>query len=134
MAAFVIDGIVGSLVLVPVFIPMFFIVALVGEGSSSLVGTVLYLLLQLLLGIAFAGYFIVAEGLYGATAGKKMMSIRVVGEDGGDIGMGAAAIRNILRFVDSLPTMYIVGIALIAMNDDEQRVGDMAANTYVVKA
>ena len=42
-------------------------------------------------------------------------------------------IRNLLRIVDGLPAFYIVGIVCIALTPNKQRVGDMAANTLVVK-
>ncbi|MBX0285936.1 RDD family protein [Haloarcula salinisoli] len=130
IGAWLIDATLVGLVLMVIFIPLFVIVGLIADG---VMGTILYLLVQLLLGLVFTGYFIVMEGVYGYTVGKKLLSIRVVSEDGGAISMGESAIRNLLRFIDILPTAYILGMALIAMNDDEQRVGDMAASTYVVK-
>jgi len=50
--------------------------------------------------------------------------------------MGKSAIRNVFRVIDVLPVLpvwYVLGYLLIAVSDDEQRLGDMAANTYVVK-
>jgi len=136
MGAWVIDTILASFIcLVVVVMPMLLVFVLLGyDGTSSEVArTIGGLVVCLLVGVVYFGYFILMEGLYGATVGKKLLSIRVVGENGGDISMGASAIRNILRIVDSLPFAYILGIALIAINDDEQRVGDIAGSTYVVK-
>lgn len=132
IGAFIIDGIVTSILAGILFVPVIFLVGLGGDAGGA--GAGLALLLQLLLPVAILAYFIVMEGLYGYTLGKKLLSIRVVSENGGEIGMGASAIRNLLRIVDSLPFAYILGIALILINDDEQRVGDMAGSTYVVKA
>jgi len=135
IVAYLIDSVLaGTLIGIVLVFPMFLLAGLTGAGGNSgALGALFTLLAQLLGLVFFAGYFIVMEGLYGYTVGKKLLSIRVVSEDGSDIGMGESAIRNILRIVDSLPFAYILGIVLIAINDDEQRVGDIAGSTYVVK-
>ena len=58
------------------------------------------------------------------------MKIRVVGHDGAKLSAGAAAIRNVVRFVDALPVLYIVGgIAFFATGERRARLGDLAAKT-----
>ena len=47
-------------------------------------------------------------------------------------GFGRAFLRNILRFIDGFFN-YLVGILIIAFTDNQQRVGDMAARTIVIK-
>jgi hypothetical protein len=42
-------------------------------------------------------------------------------------------IRNLLRFVDSLPGIYLVGGLASLLNRRAQRLGDFAANTIVVR-
>ncbi|MFC6755986.1 MULTISPECIES: RDD family protein [Haloarcula] len=132
IVAFIIDAILTGIVGTVLIFPLVFLVGVGGDAGGAMAGVAL--LAQFLLPLAVFAYFIVMEGLYGYTIGKKLLSIRVVDDSGGQIGMGAAAIRNVLRIVDSLPFAYIIGIALIAINDDEQRVGDMAGSTYVVKS
>jgi len=86
--------------------------------------------------IGHVGYHVIMEGLFGTTIGKKAGSIRVVNESGGQISMGKSAIRNVFRVIDVLPVLpvgYVLGYILIAVSGDEQRLGDMVANTYVVK-
>jgi uncharacterized RDD family membrane protein YckC len=78
-------------------------------------------------------YFIVLEGALGATVGKMIVKIKVVREDGSPCGFGPAVIRNILRIVDALPFLYIVGIILIGRSEKKQRLGDRIAKTVVVK-
>ncbi|MBX0285935.1 RDD family protein [Haloarcula salinisoli] len=131
IVAFLIDSILTGIVGGIIVFPLFFLIGVGGETGPA--GAGLLLIVQLLIPLVVFAYFIVMEGMYGYTVGKKLMSIRVVGENGSKIGFGESAIRNILRVVDALPTLYLVGIALIAINDDEQRLGDMAASTYVVK-
>ncbi|CAN5729901.1 hypothetical protein BH23CHL4_BH23CHL4_20130 [soil metagenome] len=87
--------------------------------------------LLLFVAIMFS-YFIIAEALFGQTAGKRATGIRVVTEEGEPIGWGKSAGRNLLRVVDSLPALYVVGIIVMARSDKIQRVGDRAARTIVV--
>ena len=79
-------------------------------------------------------YFVVLEGSTGATIGKKLLKIKVVREDGSTCGFGPSLVRNILRIVDALPALYIIGMILIARSDKKQRLGDKLAKTVVIKA
>jgi uncharacterized RDD family membrane protein YckC len=38
----------------------------------------------------------------------------------------------VLRIVDALPTLYLIGLVVIYVSDEGQRVGDIAASTVVV--
>jgi uncharacterized RDD family membrane protein YckC len=60
------------------------------------------------------------------------MGIRVATEAGEPISWGKSAGRNLLRFVDSLPAFYIVGLFVMSRSDTLQRVGDRAAGTIVI--
>ncbi|MBX0285934.1 RDD family protein [Haloarcula salinisoli] len=93
-----------------------------------------YVVFNLVVTVGFFGYRIVFEGLYGYTPGKKLLDISVVTEAGGDIGWKEATVRNLVLIADNLPVAYLLGIGLILYDEDEQRLGDMAANTYVVRA
>lgn len=91
-------------------------------------GTASWALLALAL-----GYYIVAEALTGMTVGKRIVGIRVVGEGGEHVGLGAAVIRNLLRPVDAL-FFYLVGALVALASPRRQRLGDRAAGTVVVRA
>jgi len=69
----------------------------------------------------------------GQTPGKRLMKLRVVRTDGGPVKVAASSIRNLLRIVDFLPTLYIVGMLSIFLTSRNQRLGDMAAGTVVVQ-
>jgi uncharacterized RDD family membrane protein YckC len=69
----------------------------------------------------------------GRTIGKATAGIRVVARDGEPVAFLASAIRNIVRIVDFLPVLYAVGSVAIVWSRDDQRLGDMAAGTYVVR-
>jgi uncharacterized RDD family membrane protein YckC len=77
-------------------------------------------------------YYVLAEGLYGQTVGKRIVGIRVVDEDGGHVGFGAAVVRNLLRLVDGL-FFYLVGALFAFTSPRGQRLGDRAAHTVVVR-
>jgi uncharacterized RDD family membrane protein YckC len=79
------------------------------------------------------GYYLGLETMGGQTLGKKVMSIKVVAVDG-PLTFGKVAIRTILRIVDGLPFLYLLGLIVVAVSKQNQRIGDMAAGTLVVKA
>jgi uncharacterized RDD family membrane protein YckC len=100
-----------------------------GGASASLgtLGTFTFLI------ITFA-YYALLEGYLGQTVGKMLLGIKVVREDNGDVpGFGAAAIRTVLRVIDVLPFAYLLGFIAIQISAKNQRLGDMLANTLVVR-
>ncbi|QHS16158.1 RDD family protein [haloarchaeon 3A1-DGR] len=78
-------------------------------------------------------YVFLLEGIYGYTPGKYLLGLVVVKSDGSDCTIGASVIRNLLWVVDALPTANLVAMVLILVTDENQRVGDMVADTIVVK-
>src|SRR5438132_8214426 len=75
-------------------------------------------------------YFVLPEGLYGATPAKRRLKLCVVQADGTPCGLRAALVRGLLRYVD----VFLFGlVAYIVMRPPlNQRVGDKAAHTLVV--
>jgi len=71
------------------------------------------------------------EAAWGATLGKAMVGIRVVGTPQGR-PFSACAVRNALRIVDGLG-FYLVGTVVAACSPVRQRVGDMYARTAVIE-
>ena len=69
----------------------------------------------------------------GRTPGKRATGIRVVQSGGEPVGFLTSAIRNALRLVDFLPFMYTVGIVSILVTRRNQRLGDLAAGTLIVR-
>lgn len=111
---------------------------LIGTVTAALGGILAQARLAALAGlfglIISFGYYIYLEGNYGQTIGKMALSIVVVTEDGDPIDYGPAAIRTVLRIIDALPFLYLLGIILIFVTDRKQRLGDIAADTVVVRA
>jgi uncharacterized RDD family membrane protein YckC len=79
------------------------------------------------------GYFLFFEALWsGQTPGKRRQGLRVVRIDGQPIGWLESSIRNILRAVDLLAGLYPVGIVVVFLSRNNQRIGDYAAGTVVI--
>jgi uncharacterized RDD family membrane protein YckC len=77
-------------------------------------------------------YFVVWEGALGRSPGKMALGLRVVSTAGRPIGYRAAALRNLLRAADALPTAYVLGVSWMAVSSRFQRLGDTVAGTMVV--
>ena len=102
-----------------------------GEASFFLLGG-LTLIVTLVL---IWAYFILLEWLWnGQTIGKRVFRLRVINEDGSPAQFTAVLIRNLLRLVDFLPALYGLGVLVIVLSPKSQRLGDLAAGTYVVRA
>jgi uncharacterized RDD family membrane protein YckC len=98
-----------------------------GSGPVVAVGTVLGFLV-------FLGYDILFETkASGRTPGKRVTGLRVVRRGGGPVGFRTSAVRNLLRIVDLLPTAYLLGIVTILATKQNQRLGDLAAGTLVLR-
>lgn len=83
--------------------------------------------------IVSIGYGILTEWYWqGQTLGKRLLRLRVMDEQGLRLQFSQIVIRNLLRFVDSLPALYLVGGLACLFNKRAQRLGDFAANTVVV--
>jgi uncharacterized RDD family membrane protein YckC len=84
--------------------------------------------------LVFFGYEVAFETLAsGRTPGKRAAGLRVVRLGGEPVGFLASAVRNLLRLVDSLPGIYAVGAVCILFSRRNQRLGDLAAGTLVVR-
>lgn len=79
------------------------------------------------------GYFALFEAFWhGQTPGKHIMKLRVIKDSGRQITLFEALSRNLLRFVDYLPGLYLVGVITMLCNKRHQRLGDLTAGTLVI--
>ena len=80
------------------------------------------------------GYGITCEWFWrGQTIGKRLFRLRVVDVAGMRLQFNQVVTRNLLRFVDALPVMYFVGGVACWLSPKCQRLGDIAANTVVLR-
>ena len=112
------------------------LVVLVGviEGDFGTSGGIVLAFLLVATFLVQFGYDVLFETLAsGRTPGKRWTGLRVVRVGGGPVGFVASALRNLLRIVDALPALYLVGIMAILFTRNNQRLGDLAAGTLVVR-
>ena len=79
------------------------------------------------------GYYVLTELTLKATLGKRLLGLEVVGADGGPASAGGIVARNVLRVVDGLPFLYLVGLVTMLVTQRKQRVGDLVGGTIVVR-
>lgn len=101
--------------------------AVLSEGLSVALRVAAFFVIQI-------GYGITCEWfLRGQTLGKRMLKLRVVDEQGLRLEFTQVVIRNLMRFVDILPGFYAVGGTACFLSKRCQRLGDLAANTVVIR-
>jgi uncharacterized RDD family membrane protein YckC len=84
--------------------------------------------------LVILGYDILFEVLAsGRTPGKRWTGLRVVRTGGEPIRFLASAIRNLFRLIDFLPFSYLIGSIAILATRRNQRLGDLAAGSLVVR-
>jgi uncharacterized RDD family membrane protein YckC len=126
-----------------------FLAWLVDLAAISVLMTVFAYLIRLLglisanlaVALSVLGYFLVSIGYgiafewlwRGQTLGKKLLRLRVVDAEGMRLQFNQIVTRNLLRFVDMLPAFYFVGGITCWLNRHCQRLGDIAANTIVIR-
>ena len=71
--------------------------------------------------------------LGGRTPGKMVVGLRVVRTDGSPASFDAYFLRNLLRGVDVLPGLYLVGVFTQLMDSKLRRIGDLVGGTVVVR-
>ncbi len=80
------------------------------------------------------GYSIALEWLWrGQTLGKRLLRVRVIDEQGMRLQFSQVLIRNLLRPIDALPLLYVIGGVAMILSRRSQRLGDLAANTVVIR-
>jgi len=69
----------------------------------------------------------------GQTVGKRLLGLRVVDSRGLRLEAAQVIVRNLLRLVDALPALYLLGGIGCVFTRYHQRLGDLAAGTIVVR-
>ena len=136
--AAVIDGLIQLTVLSA----LWFLGVLLGLGMASgldedVAGGVTAVLAAVILVLFFLvlfGYHVAFETwASGRSPGKRWTGLRVVRSGGAPVSFLNSAVRNLLRLVDFLPSLYGLGTIAILASGRNQRLGDMAAGTLVVQ-
>jgi uncharacterized RDD family membrane protein YckC len=124
-----------------------FLALIVDSTLAMAVSSVLYWLLVPTLsgGVGYAvwatasfvliwGYHVYFEtARRGQSPGKALLGLRVVDGRGLPLALEQSFVRNVLRVLDLLPLFYGLGAAAIAIDRHRRRLGDLAADTMVVR-
>jgi uncharacterized RDD family membrane protein YckC len=101
---------------------------------ASLLGDLGLALVSVLGFLVYFGYDVAFEVLAaGQTPGKRWTGLRVLRDDGRPVDLLSSAIRNVVRLVDGLPLSYLPAMVSILVTRRNQRLGDLAAATIVVR-
>jgi uncharacterized RDD family membrane protein YckC len=99
----------------------------VDRDVAAAIGTVSFFVLSI-------GYAIVCEWRWrGQTIGKRLFRLRVIDSHGLRLRLSQIVLRNLMRVFDSLPLLYLVGAIACLFSRKLQRLGDLVANTVVVR-
>ena len=104
------------------------LLAWVSPDLAQAIGIALYFVISIGYGIALEWHW------RGQTIGKRLMRIRVMDREAMHLTAGQIVLRNLIRAVDMLPAFYLVGGAAFFFTRYSQRLGDLAANTIVIRS
>lgn len=120
-----------DMIVILIFTYSFSIVTVLGGAISQDFASAVMILAYFTISI---GYGVVTEWAWrGQTIGKRALRLRVMDVHGLRLEFHQVLMRNLLRFVDLLPACYGVGGAACLLSRRAQRLGDLAANTVVVR-
>ena len=106
-------------------------IILLGIAPGGSLGMAVFLVLSFVTVFAYDVAFEVLSS--GRTPGKRWTGLRVVESDGGRVGLRASTVRNVLRILDGPITFYLLGSLTILFTARNQRLGDLAAGTLVIR-
>ncbi len=95
------------------------------------VGAALSITAAFLIGLAYPiGFELLREG---RTPGKSALRVRVVDGRGRPLGFEQSVIRNLARILDTAPIFYALGGTVALFDREGRRLGDLLADTLVVR-
>ncbi|HEY9062450.1 MAG TPA: RDD family protein [Pseudobacteroides sp.] len=132
LLAFLTDFIIQCLAIIVVIIIIYSSGTSIYEGGE--IDSYIIAISIVLIFAIYNGYFIFFELiLNGQSPGKRLLNLMVIKETGEAITFFDSALRNILRVIDFLPSFYLTGAFIMVFNKNYKRIGDIAANTIVIK-
>ena len=129
--ASLIDTVIKLTAFIGFYVFLFGGASLLGGGDVASLGAAAFYVVSFFI---WFGYDVLFETLAsGRTPGKRWTGLRVVRMGGRPVGFVASAIRNMVRIVDFLPSLYLIGMIAAVSTKMNQRLGDLAAGTVVVR-
>ncbi|SRR5579883_12618 len=120
----------------------FAVIGAIGQVVRTILGPLGVLGTDVFNAVNVVGYFVisltygaVAEWIWrGQTVGKRLLGLRVVDARGFRLEPSQVIVRNLMRFIDTLPVLYLTGGIACFFHRHHRRLGDVAAGTIVVRA
>lgn len=110
-----------------VFNTILSLLSIINQDLSSALMIISFFVLQI-------GYGILMEWKKdGQTIGKRILKIKVIDQQALEIKFSQILIRNLFRFIDSIPFFYLIGGIIVYFSSKNQRLGDYIANTVVIR-
>ena len=100
--------------------------AIFGSDWAAAVAALFSFLISVTAGILFEWRW------RGQTLGKRVLRLRVIDSRGLRLEFSQILVRNLLRAIDMLPLLYLVGASVAVFTRKCQRLGDLAAGTVVI--
>jgi uncharacterized RDD family membrane protein YckC len=136
--AWLLDSLIVGFGMMIVFVAAVIVLAatISGQGSPS-ESRIFTLVIVVMISVAVLCplvYYVSFETLWnGQTPGKRWLGIRVIRRGGLPLTFNQVLLRNLLRIVDTLPSNGMTGLISFFATRYQQRVGDLAADTVVVR-
>lgn len=129
----VLGAVIDSLILFGYLTATIFIILLLNDLISDTGILSVWAIFIILYLPAFFYHFLCETFLNGQSFGKKIMKTKVVKIDGSQASIGSYFLRWLISPIDIYFTYGSVGLITILINGKGQRLGDLAANTTVIK-
>lgn len=127
MMAYLIDIVIRGTV---VFVIGLFVMTATGLAAPELG---MGLMLVIIFVMEWAYHTVIEWAWNGYTPGKRALGLRVVRTNGVAVDLMRSAIRNLLRAADIFPFAYATGVLVMYFTKTERRLGDLVADTMVIR-
>ncbi len=118
---------------VGILLVLLLVVGLVAAAADGAVGTAGLVITLIVVTLVVFGYPVIWESLWrGRTPGKAALGLRVVTRQGAPIRFRHALVRGLVGMVEVM-ALVPVGVISMLFSTQDQRLGDMAAGTLVIR-
>jgi len=129
------ERIAARLIDMAIFILLYFLgiifMAILADAGMGEIGIIVMLII---FGALYVFYDLISELFFnGQSVGKRAMKIKVISLDGAQPSLGQYLLRWTFRIVDFLLTSGLGALISVAVTTKKQRIGDIVANTTLIK-
>lgn len=128
--AIFLDGIISSVLMALIAVPLLGVLALAGLGSDvlALLASTAYMVIAICVGVLYDAWFVSNKG---ATPGKMVCGLEIIRADGTRPSFGLAVGRYLSKIVSAL-ALYI-GFIMVAFDDEKRSLHDRICGTRVIR-